>query len=132
MHRIQKVIDFIYVILTKIKGKRKLAFFPLTKKVYTTLEVVTIYGYDIKIHCKCVAFKYVYKKNYLPTKRYYVYSAYGECDDKAPEALKKIIKTKIYFPRLVPFYVSAQANNKIIVEAYLDILISKLRNEKTL
>lgn len=124
---LQKIVDAIYIYFLKLRGPRSLAFTNSDYVDIGRLDIKNIRGYTVSIHCKVFTYEFIYNKKILKPKKYYIYKVSGDATDNSPEKLKRALKEPAFFPRLSTLNLSDEAHNKLLVEAYLDTIIERLK-----
>lgn len=123
---LQKVVDFLYSVLSKVKGHRATFQLPPNGDNLQPAMVVSIGGFVVSFYCQ--EFRYVtkYKNRFVTDNAFSTFKVYATTTVNAPEKLKKAIESDIYLPIPTNVPVKPGTVKKLLLETYFDILIQKL------
>ena len=124
---LQKLIDHLYISFIRFKGGRFIISHPGNSVELGSLTVHAFSGYEITVYCEKVQYHYIYPSKWFSSKPLAVYCLYGKSSADTPESLKSLLKSRIYFPKLIPDEVSLKVHRRLLMEAYFDILIQRLK-----
>lgn len=124
------IFNSLYALYVSVKGKRRLRIYsPDRKKKQSEIFVKSINGFEFEIHCKEINYCYSFSNKLFSSRVYVLYALYGTSSKNAPEKLKNILNRKVYIPRLSPWFIPWNMSKFYIVEAYLDTIISVLKED---
>lgn len=122
------IVDKLYTLYRLHKGKSRVRLYSIKKVDLGELIGFSIRGYTLTIHCYKMQYVTSYQKRFEVNKNHVVYQMFATCSEDSPQKLKEVIEIETYLPRLSPSLVSIEQERKTLVAAYLDILITRLRN----
>lgn len=122
---VQQVITWFYTKLLNFRGTRQLTQLPEQELHIDGISVLSVRGFRVSFFCQEVRYILTHE-NVRWTKEFIIYRLYSKCDDSAPERLKKVVMQDVFIPSIVPHVVSQNVRRKLLLEAYIDILKTKI------
>jgi hypothetical protein len=129
MALIQSWLDSAYRWFEKIKGG---SIVRRTYRVSDLGEQLTghsVAGYEIRLYCQQKHYVREYLWWIFPRQTYSTFRVFGSVTADAPASLKKACELDIDLPRLRPRFLSEALQVEAAIQAYLDILVARLREE---
>jgi hypothetical protein len=87
-------------------------------------------GYEIRLYCQKKTYRREYHWWCIPNREYATYRVFSIVSPDAPTALRKACELEIDLPQMIPSLVSQSYQKQVAIQAYLDILMERIRFEK--
>lgn len=122
----RNVVSLIYYFFFGKEPTKKIERILEPDEMATTLTVVAIHGYTVKVKCKQMKYLVKYESVLIPNETSRVYQLTSTCTSDAPEKLKLIVNSgETIYPCVGFFYTSEINRRKKLMEVYIEDLIKK-------
>lgn len=120
-------LTYVYLKVINYRGTSLMYELPEEKLTEEDISVVSVDGYKVGFFCQEVRYKMEYSKTSF-TREFVVFRLYAKVDDTAPEDLRIVTKDTVHLPTIVPGFVSMKLQRRLLLEAYVDILKTRICN----
>lgn len=124
---IQSLLGMLYSAYLSFRGPRRIKLLRNEKIDLGGLKAYSIRGFELSIYCKEIRYRVYHRRFYVRNYDTSCYELFAVVGDNADQRLKDAIRQPVYLPMIVPPFVGKTVLRKKLVEAYLDILIARLR-----
>lgn len=126
MNWIKHALGQLILLLDRMKGERCVSEIALRDSLTGHLTGYSISGYEIRLYCRRIQYRRVFKRWWVPSEDFCVYRVFSIVSHTAPPLLKKACELDISLPEMVPHFVDTMKQKEMVIQAYLDILIEKI------
>lgn len=95
------------------------------------LSAKSIHGYELEVFCHTVRYRFYYSAWWARPKVFTMFEIYSRVSNDAPPSLKKVCQITVCLPTLLSPYVEDGAQTRAAVEAYIDLILYELRNNRS-
>jgi hypothetical protein len=95
----------------------------------TRYEVTTNAGYGFFIYCEEHRFAYWNGRSMRSTSPKSIFRVYCHCDENTPDVIRNRLSKVLDLPCLVSNFTSVDFKKKAAIKAYLDLILSEMKNE---
>lgn len=121
--------NLISILRAIFKGRYKLIMTTNSSNM-KVLQVTTVHGQEIEIHCQENKFLIRYDRAWIPNNKYSVFKIWAITNNSDNEKLNRALETELYIPRFFHERISDDLTNKHMANAYLDIVLDKLNRQQ--
>lgn len=126
---IQRWIDATYLWLHGLKGTSIVRRYYRSGDHCEQLSGYAIAGYEVHLYCQQMRYVRNYLNEWAPSKAYYTFRVFSRTSHDAPRSLKKACELEVDLPRMLPCFMGEGAQRHAAIQAYLDILLLKIRED---
>ncbi len=120
------VMGFLVMFVENLKGTKTVTEIRSPKNALGNLTGYAIAGYQINIYCQRKHYRRSYDKWFIPDQHHITYRVFSVVTNDAPDGLKMACELDVDLPSMLPEYVNDEQQRSAVVQAYLDILVSRL------
>lgn len=92
----------------------------------------SVSGFTIEIFCQRKRYRRYYDNWFVPNNDHIAYRVFSVVSSDAPDILKQACELDLDIPALLPSFVPDEGQREEVVKAYLDLLIQRLGEHRSL
>lgn len=125
----QRWIDALFLIVEKLKGASTIVEQHNTRDLLVHLAGHSVSGYEVRLYCQRKFFLRVYHSRWVRDETYSTFRVFSVVSADAPLALRTACEMELDVPAIAPSYLSNDLQKETAIQAYLDILIERIRQD---
>lgn len=119
---------FFYLLIFGRKTKRYVKLATEHESDTTELIVTTIRGFKTTFVCQRLTYNVIYENKLLPVESFIIYRLSATHSEDVPADMKAALSAVHYLPSFNTFLCSEHGTRKLLIEAYIDLVIRKKEN----
>lgn len=124
---IKSMITSFYKLYLWVRGESTVTELFRHSKIIGSVKREFVEGYTLEIFCRRRQYVKKYHGSYFRGRIYTVFDVYSQTQDNAPMYIQRASLITISFPPLAPPFVDEHYHCRILINAYLDMLRIKLK-----
>lgn len=132
MISVQNCLDTLFLFFKGLKGRSSVREEYRPPDLVAFLTGYSVSGYEIRLYCQKKYYIREYWNWWIPNVRFCTYRVFSAVTNDAPELLRMACEYDVELPPQVPRFLSLNMQRKAAVQAYLDILIERMRLDQNL
>ncbi len=132
MISVQDCLDTLFLFFKRLKGRSSVREEYRPPDLVAFLTGYSISGYEVRLYCQKKYYVREYWRWWVPNVRFATYRVFSAVTSDAPQALRTACEYDAELPPQVPGFLSLNVQRKAAVQAYLDIVIDRMRLDQQL
>jgi hypothetical protein len=120
-------LDAAYTLWVKFCGPKVIREHRVSQNLYRHLTGYAVAGYEIQFFCHKRSYQRCHALWFIPNRRYFMFRVFCVVSNDAPRSLRNACELELDLPLMTPRFVSEHLQKETAVQAYLDILIGRLK-----
>lgn len=132
MTAVQNVLDALFLLFKGLKGKSSVREEYRPPDLMAFLTGYSISGYEVRLYCQKKYYIREYWRWFVPNEHFATYRVFSAVTNDAPTSLKHACEFEVELPPMAPSFLSLNLQRKAAVQAYLDIVIERMRLDQAM
>jgi hypothetical protein len=128
---IQRWVDAFFSLVERLKGEKTVREMHSPGDYLVHLTGYSVSGYEIRLYCQKKIYIREYWRWFIPNEYYVTFRVFSVVSNDAPSTLKNACELELDLPAMMPKFLSHEVQKECAIQAYLDILIAKIRHDQT-
>lgn len=129
MKLVQSWADALFLWAERAKGARCVEEIHSPQSLSAQLTGYAVSGYEISLYCQTKQYLCRHLAWWVPNRVFTTYHVFSVVSSDAPQSLREACALDVPLPAMSPRYVSRKLQKKLALNAYLDLLIERLRQQ---
>lgn len=129
MRLINIVVKFICIYILGIDLQRTVHQIKEEESDTTQLIVLSVKGFTTTFICQRIKYLVSYTNPFISDEEFKIYKLSAAHSEEIPKNLRKVLSEPHYLPSFKEILISEDIRRKIMIEAYVDLVTTKIDNQ---